>query len=571
MHLTSIQVLSDLHPGPKIRIWPPCMLHLTFIWISPPARSQELHFHPGPIPPTSRSPDVSHLQLGPVSLPSRSQYPRLISIQVTSQLPSRSRQLRITSIQVPSHHQPRPDIHVSSPARSRYLRLTIQVTSHPIYIPQIASQLQPGPISSHPDPKVCVSPPSRPLFTPIHISKFASHLHPGSISSAPRSQDFISPLCHVSSPFKSPGLHLACIQVPSHSIQVPKFVSRLYAGHISSPPIRVTSPLRSHLGSIQVLIQVLRIASQLHPSPISPHPRQKTCVSSPSKYHLTCIRVPGFTSHSHLLLCHVSPPFRSQESRLSSIHVRSHFIHLLNFICDSPPSRLCLTSIQNLTQMHKVPNMHLSPPSMLRLTSILVMRTASHPPPGLQMCVSPQSRSRLSYVQILIFVSHLDTGRISPPLRPWELHLSFIQVPSHPIPCVEICVSPLSMSCLTSIQVNRATWLLHLGPVSPPFKSLDSYFTSNLLCPGLENFISSPYRSHLTPKHISKRASYDYSGFVRPLSRSEDSCLTSCQVSPSRLCLTSMCVPRISSTLVSDSHLSPPGALQSRRASLQWT
>ena len=27
----------------------------------------------------------------------------------------------------------------------------------------------------------------------------------------------------------------------------------------------------------------------------------------------------------------------------------------------------------------------------------------------------------------------------------------------------------------------------------------------------------------------------------------------------------------ISSTQVSDSHLSPPGALQSRRASLQWT
>ena len=59
-HLTSIQVLSHLHPGPKIRIWSPCMLHRTFIWISP-SRSQELHFHPGPIPPTSRSPDVPQL------------------------------------------------------------------------------------------------------------------------------------------------------------------------------------------------------------------------------------------------------------------------------------------------------------------------------------------------------------------------------------------------------------------------------------------------------------------------------------------------------------------------------
>ena len=208
MHLTSIQVLSHLHPGPKIRIWPPCMLHLTFIWISP-SRSQELHFHPGSIPPTSRSPDVPHLQLGPVSLLSKSQYPRLISIQVTSRLPSRSRQLHITSIQVPSHHKPRPDIHVSSPARSQYSCLTIQVTSHPIYIPQIASQLHPGPISSHPGPKVCVSLPSRPHFTPIHISKFASHLHPGNISSARRYQDF-----HLTSLSRLPSFQIA--RIASH-------------------------------------------------------------------------------------------------------------------------------------------------------------------------------------------------------------------------------------------------------------------------------------------------------------------------------------------------------------------
>ena len=512
MDLTSIQVLSDLHPGPKIRIWPPCMLHLTFIWISPPSRSQELHFHPGPIPPTSRSPDVSHLQIGPVSLPSRSQYPRLISIQVTSRLRSRSRQLHITSTQVPSHHQPRPDIHVSSPARSRYSRLTIQFTSHP-----------------HLHSANCISASSRSHLIPYRSQGFCLtsikapfHAHPYlkiDISPAPRSQDF-----HLTSLSRLP------------SFQVARVASRLHPGHISSPP-------RSRY-SCHTSIQV---TSRLHPGPdpgpenyISPHPGQKTCVSPPSKYHFTCIWVPGFMSHSHLLLCHVSPPFRSQESRLPSIHVPSHFIHLLNSICDSPPCRLCLTSIQNLIQMHKGPNMHLSPPSMLRLTSIQVMRTASHPPPGLRMCVSPESRSRLSSVQILIFVSHLYTGHISPPLRSWELHLSFIQVPSHPIPCLETCVSPLSISCLTSIQVTRATSLLHLGPVSPPSRSLDSYFTSNLLCPGLKNFISSPYRSHLTPMHISKRASYHYSGIVRPLSRWEDSCLTSIQVSPSRLCPTSM-------------------------------
>ena len=364
---------------------------------------------------------MSHLQLGPISLPSRSQYPRLISIQVTSRLPSRSRQLHITSIQVPSHHQPRPDIHVSSPARSRYSCLTIQFTCHPHlhsancisassrshlipYRPQgfCLTSIK-APFHSHPYLKICISPASRFHLICTQVSRFSYHLSVTSPLLSSR-QDCISPASrsHLT-PSRFLNLCLASMQVTFH----------LHPG----PDIRVTPPFRSHLGSIQVLIQVPRIASQLHPSPISPHPGQKTCVSPPSKYHLTCIRVPVFMSHSHLLLCHDSPPFRSQESRLSSIHVPSYFIHLLNFICDSPPSRLCLTSIQNLIEMHKGPNMHLSPTSMLRLTSIQVIRTASHPPPGLRMCVSPQSRSRLSSVQILIFVSHLYTGRISPPLR----------------------------------------------------------------------------------------------------------------------------------------------------------
>ena len=145
--------------------------------------------------------------------------------------------------------------------------------------------------------------------------------------------------------------------------------------------IRVTSSFRSHLVSIQVLIKVPRMASQLHPSPISAHPGHETIVSPPSKYHFTRIKVPGFTSHSHLLLCHVSPLYKSQDSRPTSIQVPSHFIHLLNFICYSPPSRLCLTSIQNLIQMHKGPNTHASSPLMLCLTSSQVMRRASqlHP------------------------------------------------------------------------------------------------------------------------------------------------------------------------------------------------
>ena len=132
------------------------------------------------------------------------------------------------------------------------------------------------------------------------------------------------------------------------------------------------------------------------------------------------IQVPPHLHSGPRIHVSLSPPSMSrltsiQVPRITPLLYPCHFIHLLNF--DSPPSRLCLTSIQNLIQMHKGPNMHISPPSMLRLTAIQVMRTASHLPPGLRMCVSPQSRSRLSSVQILIFVSHLDTGRISLPLR----------------------------------------------------------------------------------------------------------------------------------------------------------
>ena len=161
------------------------------------------------------------------------------------------------------------------------------------------------------------------------------------------------------------------------------------------PDIRVTTPFRSHLGSIQVLIQVPRIASQLHSSPISPHPGQKTCVSSPSKYHLTSIRVPGFTSHSHLLLCHVSPPFRSQESRLSSIHVTSSTFSTstpLHPGCVSPPSRTWFKCI-------KVP----------------ICTYPLH-----RCCVSPPSRSweqHLTFLQVSECASHLNPGPVSPPSR----------------------------------------------------------------------------------------------------------------------------------------------------------
>ena len=367
-----------------------------------------------------------------------------------------------------SHLQPGLDIHVS-PFNSH---LT------PIYIPQNASHVHPGPISSHPGPNVCVSPPSRPHLTPIHIARFASHPHPGSTSSASRSQDLhltfisvMSPLLSVRQDCNSPASrsHLTPSRFLNLCLTSIQYMPHLHPG----PDIRVTSSFRSHLVSIQVLIQVPRMASQLHPSPISAHPGHETFVSPPSKYHFTWIRVPGFTSHSHLLLCHVSPLYRSQDLRLTSIQVPSHFIHLLNFICVSPPSRTWFKCIKVPICTHPLHWCCVSHPSRSWEEHLNSIQITSLTHLGLQMCISPPSRSRLTSVQIPIFVSRLHTGRISPPFRSWRLHLSFIQVPSHPHPCLEICVQPLSISCLISIQVTRAASLLHPGPASPPSRPLD--------------------------------------------------------------------------------------------------
>ena len=213
-----------------------------------------------------------------------------------------------------SHLQPGLDIHVS-PFNSH---LT------PIYIPQNASQFHPGPISSHTGPKVSVSPPSRPHLTPIHIARFASHLL----------------LYHVSPPVSSPGLQLTCIQVPSHSIQVPKSVSHLH-------PVYASSPSRSRY-SCHIFIQV---TSCLHPGP---DPGPKNGISAPSKSHLSSPRTRDF----------------------------------------------CFTSIQVPLHLNSGPRIHVSfsPPSMSRLTSIQVRLTLStfstsfvtHIHPG---CVSPPSRT----------------------------------------------------------------------------------------------------------------------------------------------------------------------------------
>ena len=189
---------------------------------------------------------------------------------------------------------------------------------------RIVSQLHPSPISPHPLLKMCISPQSRSHLNAIQVSRFVSHLHPGS-------------QIHVSS----------LSQLNLTSIWVLIFTSHLHQGNVS-PPSRST---KLHLSSIQASSQShtgfkmcvsppsrsflnWRIVSQLHPSPISPHPRLKMCISAQSRSHLNPIQVSRFVSHLHL-------GSQIHVSSLSQLNLTSIWVLYI-----SPAPRLRLTSIQ---------------------------------------------------------------------------------------------------------------------------------------------------------------------------------------------------------------------------------
>ena len=183
---------------------------------------------------------------------------------------------------------------------------------------RIVSQLHPSPISPYPRLKMCISVQSRSHLNPIQVSRFVFPLHPGS-------HIYVSSLS----------------QLNLTSIWLLIFTSRLHPGNIS-PPSRST---KLHLSSIQASAQTStcfkmcvsppsrpfvnwRIVYQLHPSPISPHPRLKMCIST----------------HPGLEICVSSPP-RLPDSRFFFVSVES-YLNLGPDIYISPTSRLHLTSIQ---------------------------------------------------------------------------------------------------------------------------------------------------------------------------------------------------------------------------------
>ena len=220
--------------------------------------------------------------------------------------------LRLILIQVSrfaSHLNPDS---ISTPSSYGERRSTIQFPSH-----------------LHPSPKIHASPTPRSCLTITHAPIFASHIHLSDVSSPSGACKFHLSSIQVQSQ-THPVLEM-CISIPSRSCTT-CITSLLHTDHVS--PQHMSWYL--HLTSIQVQ----KIISQLHPSPISPYSGLMMCTSTQSRSHLSPTQMSIFVFHLypgnikpwsrsrdlHLTSKEVtlSPASRSQDSRLSSIQVPSH-------------------------------------------------------------------------------------------------------------------------------------------------------------------------------------------------------------------------------------------------------
>ena len=261
--------MSHLHPGPF--------------------STGELYLSSIPVPyhPIHVSRCASQLNPGPISTPSRSRDVCLLSTQaprftfllcLSWILPhSGSWYLHLAYILTTSRLHPGPPNCILVPYK-RHLKPTpvswcVSPTSRSFLNWRIVSLLHPSPISPYSRLKICISTQSRSHLNPIQVSRFVSPIHPGS-------QINVSSLS----------------QLNLTSIWVLIFTSHLHPGNIS-PPSRSN---KLHLSSIQASSQThtsfkmcvsppsrsflnWRIVSQLHPSPISPYPRLKMCISTQSR------------------------------------------------------------------------------------------------------------------------------------------------------------------------------------------------------------------------------------------------------------------------------------------------
>ena len=378
--LTCIQVegfASQLHPGAMSLPFKSENLHLNSIYVL----------------------SLPHLHPGHISSQSRPKYLHVTSIQVII-----ITHVRHTSIQVLSHLHPNSNILISPPPM--YCLTSIQVRSfvshlHPCDISPRAYSLpfkswylhhSSNHVLSHTNPHLDISAwtPSRLRLT--SIPRFVSHIHPSRPSTHPIASQF--QLGPISTPSRSPDVRLTSIHIPSHLHSVSYSCIPLDP-HRVSPPSRscyffISPSSRSGL----ISIQVARLAAQLHPCSISPHPGLKICILPPSMscltpsrsldshfpliqvrlhlhpgkftlqvlflwcwFYFTCIQISISLFHPHP--CTLSPPSRSEVSCLICIHVTSS-----RDIWITTPSMSYLTPIHVLILTPELHPEYVLPPSM---------------------------------------------------------------------------------------------------------------------------------------------------------------------------------------------------------------
>ena len=183
IHVASHLQPIHFHSSHDICITAPSMSYLTPIRVS--ILAPELH--PDHVSPPSKSHDLC-----------------LISIQVTPQ-------------PIPLHLQLGP---ITTPSRSINVRLTS------IHVPSHLHSVSYSCIPLHPHR---VSPPSRSCYFYLSFIQVWSNLHSGgeACSSAPS-------MFYLTSP-RSQDIHLTSIHILSHPIQVPRFAFYLHSGQASSP------------------------------------------------------------------------------------------------------------------------------------------------------------------------------------------------------------------------------------------------------------------------------------------------------------------------------------------------
>ena len=261
-----------------------------------------------------------------------------------------------------------------------------------------------------------------------------------------------------------------CISIPSRSCTT-CITSLLHTDHVS--PQHMSWYLHP------TSIQVQKITSQLHPSPISPYSGLMMCTSTQSRSHLSPTQMSIFVFH--LYPGNIKPWSSSRDLHLTSKEVPSHLLPGRR-IRVLAPFRCHLTPMQVWKFASKLHLCSVPPPSTSRshLISIQAQISASHIHPGglSLMCVTHPSLSCLTCIQIPISLSHLHPCTVSLPSRSEVSCLICVHVTSHLQPTHfhsshDICITTPSMSYLTPIHVSILAPELHPDHVSPPSRSHD--------------------------------------------------------------------------------------------------